>query len=100
MKANKVAIIIRDENNLWEGLRSCLGLGVEMIETHMFVLGRVWISEERENAYAENLEFLNDLEGRAITDNEENVARWSLFEHMSLDGIAGMLPEYDLIIPF
>ena len=100
MKTNKVAIIIRDESNLWEGLRSCLGLGVEMIETHMFVLGRVCIFEERENAYGENLEFLKNLESRAITDNEENVVRGNLFEHMSLDGIARMLPEYDLIIPF
>lgn len=93
-------MIIRHEDNLWEGLRSCLGLGVEMIETHMFVLGRVCISKEREEAYAENLEFLDDLEGKAITNNQENAVRWPLFEYMSLDSMARMLPDYDLIIPF
>lgn len=101
MKPNKVAVIIRDVNNQWEGLRSSLGLGIEMIETHMFVIGEVQMPEDRVQGYKENLEFLKDeLEGKHYTDNKANVDKWGFFEYMSLDDIAKKLGEYDLIVPF
>lgn len=101
MEPNKVAIIIRDENNQWEGLRSALGLGLEMIEAHMFVIGKVQIAAERVEGYKESLEFLSDdLECMLYTDHRPDVEKWGFFEYMTMDEVARKLSEYDLIIPF
>ncbi len=101
MQPNRVAVVIRDVNNQWEGLRSSLGLGLEMIETDMFVIGKVEMPEDRVEGYKENLEFLKDeLEGHHYTDTQANVEKWGLFEHLSLDDMAQKLCEYDLVIPF
>ncbi len=101
MEAKKAAVIIRNANNQWEGLRSSLGLGVQMIDTHMFVVGEVQMPEDRLEGYKENLGFLkDDLEAEIYTDNEANVEKWGFFEYMSLDNMGKKLLEYDLIIPF
>lgn len=101
MKPNKVAIVIRDKHNLWEGLRSGLGLGIEMIEAHMFVIGEVQMPDDRVEGYQENLEFLqDDLECMLYTDHQADVEKWGFFEYMPFDDMAQKLCEYDLIIPF
>ncbi|MBW1692586.1 MAG: hypothetical protein JRJ41_00210 [Deltaproteobacteria bacterium] len=101
MKADKVAIIIRDPNSQWEGLRSSLGLCLEMIETDMFVIGEVQMSEDRVEGFKENLEFLKDeLEGNHYTDTMTNEETFGFFEYMPLDDMGKKLQEYDLIIPF
>ncbi len=101
MELIKTAVIIRDAKNQWEGLRSSLGLGVEMIDTHMFVIGKVQIPEDRVEGYRENLEYLkDDLEGEIYTDNKLNLEKWGFFEYMSLGDMGKKLCEYDLIIPF
>jgi len=101
MKTDKVAIIIRDPNNYWEGLRSGLGLGLEMILTDTFVIGEVEMPDDRIEGYKENLEFLKEeLDGNHYTDNLGNVKKWDLFEYMSMDEMNKKLCEYDLIIPF
>ena len=101
METKKAAVIIRNSNNQWEGLRSSLGLGVQMIDAHMFVIGEVQMPEDRFEGYKENLEFLkDDLEAEIYTDNKANVEKWGFFEYMSLDNMGEKLFEYDLIIPF
>ncbi len=101
MEPKKVAVLIRDVNNQWEGLRSSLGLGVEMIDTHMFVIGEVRMPDSRVEGYKENLDYLKeDLEAEIYTDCAANVEKWGFFEYRSLDDIAKKLVEYDLIIPF
>ena len=101
MEANKAAVIIRTAKNQWEGLRCCLGLGCEMIDPQIFVVGEVQMPEDRFEGYKENLEFLkDDLEAKIYTDNEANVEKWGFFEYMSLHNMGKKLFEYDLIIPF
>lgn len=101
MEPNKVAIVIRDAENQWEGLRSGLGLGLEMVEADLFVIGEVNMSEDRVEGYKENLEFLKEeLECQHFTDTRANVDKWGFFEYISLDDMAKKLCEYDLIVPF
>ena len=100
MEPKKVAIIIRDANNQWEGLRSTIGLSIEMIEADIFVLGEVDMPEERVEGYKDNLEFLDDMEGRAFTDCRANLEKWGFFEHRPVKEIAELLTLYDLVIPF
>ncbi|NQU14371.1 MAG: hypothetical protein HQ561_09485 [Desulfobacteraceae bacterium] len=101
MEPNKVAIVIRDAENQWEGLRSGLGLGLEMVEADLFVIGEVNMPEDRVEGYKENLEFLKEeLECQHFTDTRANVDKWGFFEYISLDDMAKKLCEYDLIVPF
>ncbi len=101
MELKKAAVIIRDLKNQWEGLRSSLGLGVEMIDTHMFVIGEVQIPTDRVEGYTENLEYLkDDLEAEIYTDNKANLEKWSFFEYIPTEEMGKKLSEYDLIIPF
>ena len=101
MKVSKVAVIVRDNANYWEGLRTSLGLAIEMIETHLIVLGKVSIPGERTEGFEENLDFLiNELEGRAFTDTKANLDKWNYFEYLSATSVAQRLDEYDLVIPF
>jgi hypothetical protein len=101
MELKKIAVIVRDLKNQWEGLRSSLGLGVEMIDTHMFVIGKVQMPDDRVEGYKENLEYLkDDLEAEVYTDNKSNLEKWGFFDYMPLDRMGKKLCEYDLIIPF
>ena len=101
MEPNKVAIVMRDRNNYWEGLRSSLGLGLEMVDTDTFVIGEVEMPEDREEGYKENLEFLkDDLEANHYTDTKANVEKWGFFEYLSLKDMGKKLRDYDLIVPF
>jgi hypothetical protein len=100
MEPNKVAVFVRDPENQMEGLRSCIGLNMEMIEAHLFVIGEVRVPEDQAEIYLENLELLDDLEGRHYTDNRANVEKWGYFKYVSLDDMARMVRDYDLIIPF
>ncbi len=101
MEPRKVAVIIKDAENQWEGLRSSLGLGVEMIDTHLFVIGEIQMRDDRVEGYKDNLEYLqDDLEAETYTNNKANVEKWDFFEYMSLDDMGKKLREYDLIIPF
>ena len=100
MEPNNAAVIIRDAENQVEGLRSCIGLNMEMIEAHLFVIGVVQIPDNQLETYRENLEFLDDLEGKHYTDTLANVEKWGFFEYVSLEDMARMLGDYDLVIPF
>lgn len=101
MKSDKVAVIIRDQNNYWEGLRSSIGMGLEMIEADVFVLGKVEMPEDRVAGYKENLEFLQEeLECHLYTDTQANVDTWGLFTYMTLGDMSKKITEYDLVIPF
>ncbi len=101
MKSDKVAVIVRDPKNYWEGLRSSLGMGLEMIEADVFVLGKVDMPEDRVDGYRENLEFLQEeLECHLYTDTQANVDTWELFAYMTIEDMGRKLADYDLVIPF
>jgi hypothetical protein len=93
----KIAVLINRGDQQYEGLRTSLGLLLANAEVQMFVLHHE-IANMNE-AYRENLEFLEEMEGEYFSDNQTNVEKLG-FKHATIEEIAPRLKEADIIIPF
>lgn len=93
----KVAILIKDVEQQFEGLRSSLGMLLFNAEVQMFVLGQE--IGNMNAAYRENIEFLEEMEGEYFSDNQANVDKLG-FQHATIEEIGTRLKEADIIIPF
>ncbi len=92
----KVAVLIKDKENIYEGLRSSLGLCLEDHIVSMFVLNHeVEMTEE----YQDNMGFLEEMEGMRYSNNKANVEKYG-FEWIDSKEIGSKIKENDLIIPF
>ncbi len=99
---NKVAILINQPENSWEGLRSSLGLLVEnMWVAAFFIDTEVALpAAKTEEEFEENLEMLDDLEGEVYTNVQANVDKWGYFKYLSLEDMVAKIKEYQLVVPF
>ncbi len=93
----KVAVLIHRVDQQYEGLRTSLGLLCANAEVQMYVLHHE-IGDMNE-AYRENLEFLEEMEGEYFSDNQTNVKKHG-FKHATIEEIAPRLKEADIIVPF
>jgi hypothetical protein len=94
--AKKVAVLVRDKERQYEGLRSSLGLLMEFHVVSMFVLNHeIELTEE----YRDNMEFIDEMEGSRYSNVPENVEKYG-FKIIPLEEVARNLLEYDIVIPF
>ena len=93
----KVAVVIKDPDQQYEGLRTSLGLLLEATQVQMFVLNHEIASMDE--AYRENMEFLDEMEGERFSNNSVNVEKYG-FKHITLADVATKINEADLVIPF
>ena len=92
-----VAVLINDKEKQYEGLRSSLGMLLYNTWVQMFV-----VDEEIANmdeAYKDNMEFLDEMEGERYSNNKVNVEKYG-FKYASLEEIGEKLQKADLVIPF
>ncbi len=94
----KVAVIIRDIEQQYEGLRTSLGaLLLDDVEVEMIVLNHE--IENMDEAFRDNMEFLDEMKGQRISNHMGNAEKFN-FQHATLKEIAQRLQSVDLIIPF
>jgi len=95
--ADKIAVLIKNKDQQYEGLRTSLGLLLEMAEVQMFVLNHE-IADMTE-AYSENMEFIDEMEGERYSNNTENAEKYG-FKFATITEIGEMLKQASLVIPF
>ena len=94
---DNIAVLIRDVHQQYEGLRTSLGLLLEAASVQMFVLDHeIGTMDE---AYQENMEFIDEMEGERYSNNQANVDKYG-FQPITIEEMVGKLKEADLIIPF
>ena len=93
----KVAVVIKDPDQQYEGLRTSLGLLLEASEVQMFVLHHEIVNMDE--AYSDNMEFLDEMEGERFSNNSANVEKYG-FHYITLADVGIKIHEADLVIPF
>ena len=93
----KVAVLIRNPEQQYEGLRSSLGMLLYDTQVQMFVLDHEIASMDE--AYEDNMGFLDEMEGERFSNNRVNADKYG-FKYASTDEIGVMLQNADLVIPF
>jgi hypothetical protein len=88
--AKKIAIIVTDRKH--EALRMAVGATLANDEVSVFIMDEKLEADYDMNV---NLEMLSDLKVSIFTNNSENP-----FEQKTIEDIALMLPEYDVVIPY
>lgn len=92
----KVAVLIKDIEQQYEGLRSSLGMLLYETEVRMFVVNHEGNMDE---AYKDNMEFLDEMEGERFSNNRANVEEYG-FKYATIEEMGEMLREADLVVPF
>jgi len=92
----KVAVLIKDKDRQYEGLRSSLGLLLEKHVISMFVLNHeIDMTEE----YQDNMSFIDEMGGARYSDVPANVEKHG-FKAVTLDELPARLKESELVIAF
>lgn len=102
----KATVLIRDPDQQYEGLRTSLGLLLESVEVKMIVLHHEVAAlagrdqdELAWEAYNDNMEFIDEMEGERFSDNPRNVDEWG-FRPAGPAEIAAMVKDADVVVPF
>ncbi|MFZ5450871.1 MAG: hypothetical protein ACOZF2_03200 [Thermodesulfobacteriota bacterium] len=92
----KVAVVVRDPQRQYEALRTSLGCLLEDHQVSYLVLDEEIHPDE---AFSDNLGFLDEMEGRRYSNQPANVEGYG-FTSLSLAEMGELLREQDIIIPF
>lgn len=92
-----VAVLVNDEEKQYEGLRSSLGMMLYNTFVQMFMVDKEIANMDE--AYRDNMEFLDEMEGERYSNNLVNVEKYG-FKYASIEEMGEMIRKADLVIPF
>jgi riboflavin synthase len=92
----KVAVVVRQPQGHYEALRTSLGCLLENHQVSYLVLDEEIHPDE---AFSDNLGFLEEMEGRRYSNHPANVEKYG-FTSMDLAEMGELLRQQDIIIPF
>jgi hypothetical protein len=93
----RAAIIVKDTQQQYEGLRTSVGLRLEGMAVQMFVLHHE--IENMDEAYRDNMAFLDEIGGQRYSNNSENAEKYG-FSHVTIGQAAEKVRQADIVIPF
>ena len=94
--SKSVAVLIKDRDRQYEGLRTSLGLLMEFHTVTMIVLDHeINMTEE----YQDNMEFLDEMEGDRYSNNKTNVDKHE-FKPIADNDLISVLKNNEIIIPY
>ena len=98
----RIAFLINDPVDTWEGLRSTLGLLVENMWAAAFFIDCQLSPPEGKSTqdFEENLEMLLDLEGEAFSNVQANADQYENITYLPLDEMVEKIKTYQLVVPF
>ena len=96
-KVDKVAVLIKDIDQQYEGLRTSLGLLLEAASVQMYVLNHE--IKNMDEAYRDNMEFIDEMAGERYSNHPVNIEKYG-FKPVTTEELLVKLKEVDLIIPF
>lgn len=92
-----VTVLIRDPAQQYEGLRTSLGLLLHATSVNMVLLDHeVAVMDE---AYEENMGFLDEMEGERFSNNQVNVDKYG-FKPITREEVVRLVMDSDIVIPF
>jgi hypothetical protein len=92
----KVAVLIKDKERQYEGLRSSLGLLLEQHVVSMYVLDHeVDMTEE----YQDNMGFIDEMGGARFSNVPANVEKYG-FKAVTIEELPARLKESEVVFPF
>ncbi len=92
----KVAVLVRHPHRQYEALRSSLGCLLEDHRVSYLVLDH---EVKLDEAFSDNLGFLEEMEGQRYSNHPANVEKHG-FAYLSLADMGELLRRQDIIIPF
>jgi len=92
----KIAVLIKNNQSQYEGLRISLGLQLKDHQVDMFILNE---AIEPTEEYLDNLILIDELGGGRFSNVVENISKHG-FGEVTIQQMAQKLNNYDLIIPF
>jgi hypothetical protein len=92
-----IAVLVKDQTQQYEALRTSLGLLLEMASVQMFVMNHE--IADMDEAYSENMAFLDEMEGERYTNNAANAEKYG-FTFLTTAEIGEKLKQASLVIPF
>ncbi len=92
----KTAVLIRDKNRQYEGLRCSLGLLLEDHAVSMIVLNHEIVMT---NEYRDNMMYIDDMGGYRYSNVPANIKKHG-FISITLSKISDIIRENEVVIPF
>ena len=92
-----IIVLIKEPEQQYEGLRTSLGVLLEMASVSMVVLDHEVANMDE--AYQENMEFLDEMEGERFSNNQANVDKYG-FLPITMSELGLKVKEADIVIPF
>jgi hypothetical protein len=92
----KVAVIARHPHRQYEALRTSLGC---ILEDHQVTYLVLDYEVQLDEAFSDNLGFLDEMEGKRFSNHPVNVEQHG-FASLSLPEMGELLRDQDIIIPF
>ncbi len=92
----KVAVLARHPHRQYEALRTSLGC---LLEDHAVTYLVLDYEVQLDEAFTDNLGFLDEMEGFRYSNHPVNVSEHG-FAYKSLEDMGELLRDQDIIIPF